>query len=129
MVLFSIICFAGNTADILATLDLITGLVVRNQEDELITTYENQLVEMLNYQENRITMETLVEIIIAGECFKLEKLLSAGVALASKCNSKQLKGRKRYHLISKDTKFKLDQERIVWKEKNLCDKSLRCEFN
>lgn len=127
--MFSIICFAGNTADILATLDLITGLVVRNPEDELITTYESKLVRMLNCSDDSITMETLVEIIIAGECFKLEKLLSAGVELASKCDSKKLKGRKRYRQISNDTKFKIDQERLVFKEKRECDRSLRCEFN
>ena len=127
--MFSIICFAGNTADILATFDLITGWVVRNPEDELITTYESQLVRMLNCTDDSITMETLVEIIIAGECFKLEKLLSAGVALAKKCDSKKLKERKRYHLISNDIKFKIDQERIVWKEKRESDNSLRCEFN
>ena len=41
-------CFTGNAAVVLATLDLITELVVRNPEDELITTYESQLVGMLN---------------------------------------------------------------------------------
>ena len=102
--------FTGNAADVLATLDLITGLVVRNPEDELITTYESQLVGMLNkHSYDGLTMETLVEIIIAAECFKLEKLWSSAVKLASKCNSKQLKGRKRYHQISNDTRFKIDQ--------------------
>ena len=73
-------CFTGNAADVLATQDLITGLVVRNPEDELITTYESQLVGMLNkHSYDGLTMETLVEIIIAAECFKLEKRWSSAV--------------------------------------------------
>ena len=109
-------CFTGNAADVLATFDLITGLVVGNPEDayELIRTYETNLVEMLTNYPEKLTVETLVEIIIAGECFKLENLLSSAVNLAFKCNSKLLKGSKRYHQISKDTKATIDEKRVVW---------------
>ena len=82
----TVICFKGNTPDVLATFDLITGLqlVVRNPEDELITNYENKLLRMINFtsasvvqytnhpDDTRITMETLVEIIIAAE-FQIRK--------------------------------------------------------
>ena len=126
----TVICYTGNAADVLATLDLITGLVVRNPEDELVRNYENKLVGMLNnYSYEEFTMETLVEIIIAAECFKLEKLWSSAVKLASKCNSQQLKGRKRYHQISNDTKFKIDLERVKYKDKSgQSDARLSCEF-
>ena len=138
----TVICFKGNTPDVLATLDLITGLqlVVRNPEDDLIRNYENKLLRMLNFtsasvvlntyhpDDIRITMETLAEIIIAAECFKLEKLLSSAVKLASRCNSEQLKRRKRYHQISNDTKFKIDQERVKCKDNDQSDVRLSCEF-
>ena len=84
---------------------------------------------MLNkHSHDGLTMETLVEIIIAAECFKLEKLLSSAVKLASRCNSEQLKRRKRYHQISNDIRFKIDQERVKCKDNDQSDVRLSCEF-
>ncbi|XP_022294919.2 uncharacterized protein LOC111105038 [Crassostrea virginica] len=110
----------GNAADVLATFDLITGLVVGNPEDThgLIRTYENKLVVMLTNYPEQLTVETLVEIIITGECFKLENLLSSAVNLAFMCDSKLMKGSKRYHQISKDTKATIDEKRVVWLQEN-----------
>lgn len=60
-----------------------------------------------------IDLDNLVEIIIAGEKLKLDKLLSSAITLASKCSSRSLKNQKRYKEISDVTKSKINEKRVT----------------
>lgn len=63
-----------------------------------------------------IDKKNLVEIMIAGEKLKVDKLLSYAITLASTCFSRSLRNQKRYKKISNDTKSKINEKRVTFVE-------------
>lgn len=72
--------------------------------------YEDQLVKAC--KERKITMNNLLEFIIAGERYNLPNLLSAGIELSARCKVSIYESR--YKDVSIDTKFKMLSARLEY---------------
>lgn len=83
------------------------------KESGVFRKYEDRLIKACAEAGTCISIDNLVEIIIAGEKLKLDKLLSSAITLASKCSSRSLKNQKRFKEISDVTKSKINEKRVT----------------
>lgn len=85
------------------------------KESGVFRKYEDRLIKACAEASSCkcISINNLVEIIIAGGKLKLDKLLSYAITLASTCSSRSLRNQKRYKEISNDTKSKINEKRVT----------------
>ena len=100
------------------TLDLISGMECGSQCDgQLMLRHEALLTDICKDPlKHKLTYDTLVEFIKAGERFKLQSLLSCAIELASKCKTWNLKQALKYHEISDEIKLQIAEKRSILKE-------------
>lgn len=79
----------GEFDQVLETFDLLIGM--SGKESGVFRKYEDRLIKACAEAGTCISIDNLVEIIIAGEKLKLDKLLSSATTLASRCSSRSLK--------------------------------------
>lgn len=103
----------GEFDQVLETFDLLIGM--SGKKSGVFRKYEDRLIKACAEAGTCISidLDNLVEIIIAGEKLKLDKLLSSAITLASKCSSRSLKNQKRYKEISDVTKSKINEKRVT----------------
>lgn len=101
----------GEFDQVLETFDLLIGM--SGKESGVFRKYEDRLIKACAEAGTCISIDNLVEIIIAGEKLKLDKLLSSATTLASRCSSRSLKNQKRYKEISDITKSKINEKRVT----------------
>lgn len=101
----------GEFDQVLETFDLLIGM--SGKESGVFRKYEDRLIKACAEAGTCISIDNLVEIIIAGEKLKLDKLLSSATTLASRCSSRSLKNQKRYKEISDITESKINEKRVT----------------
>lgn len=101
----------GEFDQVLETFDLLIGM--SGKESGVFRKYEDRLIKACAEAGTCISIDNLVEIIIAGGKLKLDKLLSSATTLASRCSSRSLKNQKRYKEISDITKSKINEKRVT----------------
>lgn len=108
----------GEFDNVLETFDFFIGMSGR--ESGVFRKYEDRLIKACAEASSCkcISINNLVEIIIAGEKLKLDKLLSYAITLASTCSSRSLRNQKRYKEISNDTQSKINEKRVTFVEDN-----------
>lgn len=105
--------YIGLAADVTATLELISSMEYESLVNrQLMGKYESLLSNACRYyNQYNLTLNQLVDLIIAGERFELQTLLSFAIELASKCtNFDSYMGR--YHEISDSSKLKIAQRKL-----------------
>lgn len=101
----------GEFDKVLETFEFLIGM--GDKESAVFRKYEDSFIKACADKATCISTNNLVELIIAGEKLKLDKLLSSAITLASKCYSRSLKNHKRYKDISEDTKNKINEKRVT----------------
>lgn len=105
--------YIGLAADVTATLELISSMEYESLvNSNLLGKYESLLSNACKYyNQYNLTLNQLVDLIIAGERFELQTLLSSAIELASKCTHFDSHLR-RYHEISDGNKLKIAQQKL-----------------
>lgn len=110
--------YIGLAADVTATLELISGMECGSTVNrQLMRKYESLLSNACNnYDKYNLTGDQLADLIIAGERFNLNTLLSSAIDLASKCVTFNSSRIRRYNEISVRCKLRIAQKIINLKE-------------
>ena len=118
--------YIGLAADVTATLELISNMEYGSPvNSHLMGKYESLLLNACKYYDQyNLTLNQLVDLIIAGERFELQTLLSSAIELASKCI--YFDSHIRYHEISNSSKLKIAQQKLHLQKNE--PKSMNCRI-